>query len=54
MSQRAAAGQQSVQLGDEFWFILKTVPGPGTDIGVGGYQSTGRMCKSSSAVFARE
>ncbi len=39
MSQRAGSGQQPVQLGDEFWVILKTVPGPGTNVGVGGYQT---------------
>ncbi len=39
MSQRAGLGQPLVQAGDEFWVLLKTTPGPGTDTGVGGYQT---------------
>lgn len=39
MSQRAAAQESLIQLGDEFWALLKTTPGPGTKTGVGGYQT---------------
>ncbi len=39
MSSRAALMQQPVQIGDEFWVVLKTTPGPGTNIVVGGYQT---------------
>lgn len=39
MEQRAALNQQMVQVGDEFWVLIKTTPGPGTPTGVGGYQT---------------
>ena len=39
MSARASANQPLVQANDEFWMLLKTTPGPGTDTGVGGYQT---------------
>ncbi|MCX6926675.1 MAG: SpaA isopeptide-forming pilin-related protein, partial [Verrucomicrobia bacterium] len=39
MSQRASLSQPLVQVGDEFWVLLKTTPGPGTPTGVGGYQT---------------
>ncbi|MEI6653795.1 MAG: SdrD B-like domain-containing protein [Verrucomicrobiota bacterium] len=39
MSQRAAAHQSLMQVGDEFWVVAKTTPGPGTTTGVGGYQT---------------
>jgi uncharacterized repeat protein (TIGR01451 family) len=39
MSQRAAANQALTQVGDEFWVVIKTTPGPGTTTGVGGYQT---------------
>jgi uncharacterized repeat protein (TIGR01451 family) len=39
MAQRAAAQQPLIQQNDEFWVLLKTTPGPGTNTGVGGYQT---------------
>ena len=39
MATRAGASQPLVQVGDKFWIIIKTVPGPGTETGVGGYQT---------------
>lgn len=39
MSQRASVNQQLIQVGDEFWVMSKTTPGPGTQTGVGGYQT---------------
>ncbi|MEI6674443.1 MAG: SdrD B-like domain-containing protein, partial [Verrucomicrobiota bacterium] len=39
MSQRAAAHESLMQVGDEFWVVAKTTPGPGTTTGVGGYQT---------------
>jgi len=39
MGQRASANQGLVQVGDEFWVVIKTTPGPGTTTGVGGYQT---------------
>ena len=39
MTQRAGLNQSVVQVGDEFWLLLKTTPGPGTTTGVGGYQT---------------
>jgi uncharacterized repeat protein (TIGR01451 family) len=37
MAARSAAGQSLLQIGDEFWVYTKTIPGPGTKTGVGGY-----------------
>ncbi len=37
MSTRASLNQPLVQINDEFWVVLKSTPGPGTDTGVGGY-----------------
>ncbi len=39
MATRAGLGQPLVQVGDKFWVVIKTVPGPGTETGVGGYQT---------------
>jgi fimbrial isopeptide formation D2 family protein/uncharacterized repeat protein (TIGR01451 family) len=39
MSQRAGSAQDLMQVGDEFWVTIKTTPGPGTNTGVGGYQT---------------
>jgi uncharacterized repeat protein (TIGR01451 family) len=39
MAQRAAANDELIQQNDEFWVLLKTTPGPGTQTGVGGYQT---------------
>lgn len=40
MTTRASTNAANlVQVGDEFWVILKTTPGPGTVTGVGGYQT---------------
>ncbi|MDD5705243.1 MAG: SdrD B-like domain-containing protein [Kiritimatiellae bacterium] len=39
MAQRAGSNQPLVQVGDEFWVVIKTTPGPGTTTGVGGYQT---------------
>jgi len=39
MSQRAATNAVPIQVGDEFWVVIKTTPGPGTTTGVGGYQT---------------
>lgn len=39
MSQRASTNGAPVQVGDEFWVLIKTTPGPGTTTGVGGYQT---------------
>ena len=39
MSSRAAGNFPLVQVGDEFWVVIKTTPGPGTNTGVGGYQT---------------
>ena len=39
MAQRAAVQAPLVQLNDEFWVLVKTTPGPGTNTGVGGYQT---------------
>ena len=39
MAQRAGANQPLNQVGDEFWVVIKTTPGPGTTTGVGGYQT---------------
>ncbi|MCU0796842.1 MAG: DNRLRE domain-containing protein [Akkermansiaceae bacterium] len=39
MSQRAAGSDPLIQQDDEFWVLLKTTPGPGTQTGVGGYQT---------------
>jgi uncharacterized repeat protein (TIGR01451 family) len=39
MSIRAAANEQLVRVGDSFWVVIKTTPGPGTPTGVGGYQT---------------
>jgi uncharacterized repeat protein (TIGR01451 family) len=39
MSQRAGDNEPLVQVGDEFWVVIKTTPGPGTTTGVGGYQT---------------
>ena len=39
MSSRAGSNEQLVQVGDSFWVVIKTTPGPGTPTGVGGYQT---------------
>jgi len=39
MGVRAGLSQPLVQPGDKFWVLIKTTPGPGTDTGVGGYQT---------------
>ncbi len=39
MSRRAGSAQDLMQVGDEFWVTIKTTPGPGTNTGVGGYQT---------------
>ena len=39
MAQRAGSNQPLNQVGDEFWVVIKTTPGPGTTTGVGGYQT---------------
>ena len=39
MTQRAGLNQPLMQVGDEFWVVIKTTPGPGTTTGVGGYQT---------------
>ncbi|MFU8896692.1 MAG: SdrD B-like domain-containing protein, partial [Gammaproteobacteria bacterium] len=39
MNTRALANQPLIQVGDEFWVVLMTTPGPGTNTGVGGYQT---------------
>ncbi len=39
MATRAGNNQPAVQLNDEFWVLVKTTPGPGTNTGVGGYQT---------------
>ena len=37
MASRSTVGQSLLQIGDEFWGYTKTIPGPGTNTGVGGY-----------------
>jgi uncharacterized repeat protein (TIGR01451 family)/fimbrial isopeptide formation D2 family protein len=37
MATRLSVGQNLIQVGDEFWVLMKTTPGPGTPSGVGGY-----------------
>ena len=39
MTQRASTNGALVKVGDEFWVVVKTTPGPGTTTGVGGYQT---------------
>lgn len=39
VAQRAANQQVFFQNNDEFWILIKTTPGPGTNTGVGGYQT---------------
>ena len=37
MATRAAVKEPLIRVGDEFWVLMKTTPGPGTPSGVGGY-----------------
>ena len=39
MAARAAANQTLMQVGDEFWVVMETTPGPGTPVGVAGYST---------------
>ena len=39
MRARALAGEETIQVGDELHVIMKSVPGPGTLTGVGGYMT---------------
>jgi uncharacterized repeat protein (TIGR01451 family) len=39
MAARSAANQTLMQVGDEFWVVMETTPGPGTPVGVAGYST---------------